>query len=249
MGNVPIAIVAALDDEIRIIKSKMQVDSSVHVRPSLFTEGSYLRQKILLVRTGIGRAAAEGAMCYLFAHYKPSFCLHIGYCGGANPKDQPGDLLIASKISDAKNGSSINLNMELATSALSLCKKNNLRAHLAGLVTVDEIIYSPHEKAFIGTEHEADGIDMESSIFAGACAENKISSLVVRAVFDPLDIALPDMSDSLDSAGNPDAAGMFNHLVRRPKDMLKLPRLQYFAASARQALTKFVDAWLSREVL
>ena len=104
MQPVPLAIVVALDDEIRTVQSKMEIDARVHVRPALFTVGTLGAKPVVVARSGIGIPAMEAAAAYLLEHYRPAFCLHAGYCGGADPQDQPGDLLIASAVVDARSG-------------------------------------------------------------------------------------------------------------------------------------------------
>lgn len=245
MHKIPLAILAALDDEIRVIRSKMEVDSRVHLRPSLFENGRYGKNPVLLVRSGLGRDAMHNAIIYCLDRYAPKFCLHVGYCGGADPKNQPGDIIVASAVIDANTGRRFESDAKIAALALSLCLKMKLRADLGALVTVDNVIALPHEKAFKGTEHGACAIDMESSSFVAECASRNIPNLVVRAVLDPLDVALPDMGGTIDKEGKTDGLGLAEHIIKNPKDILQLPRMQYFANEARGAITTFVDAWIS----
>ena len=52
MAESSIAIFAALADEIRIMRSKMQIDESVHVRPARIDRGTYESSDLIVVRTG-----------------------------------------------------------------------------------------------------------------------------------------------------------------------------------------------------
>lgn len=246
MVSVPLAIVVALDDEIRTINSKMEVDSRVHVRPALFTAGNYSGRPLLVVRSGIGRAAMRSAVAYLFNHYRPSFCLHVGYCGGADPKDEAGDLIIAREVVDAASGDRIGADSDLVARAEKLAREKGLKARSGALVTVEGVVEMPHEKAFVGTQHDASGIDMESADFAAACSGSGVSWLVVRSVLDPLDASLPDMGDSVTAEGATDGMALAEHLIKKPKDLWRLPRLQYFAGQARNSINAFVDAWVEK---
>lgn len=246
MQPIPIAVVAALDDEIRVVLSKMEVDSRAHVKPSLFTKGSLCGKGLVMARSGIGIAAMESACSYLFSHFSPAFCLHVGYCGGAEPKDAPGDLLIAETVVDARSGERIEVAPGLTERAEAVARERELRARRGTLVTVEKVVENPHEKAFAGTQHSAAGIDMESAALAIACRERGIPWLVVRAVLDPLDVALPDMGDSVTEEGGTDGVALAEHLVRNPKDIFSLPRLQYFAGQARNSITEFVEGWIEK---
>ena len=244
MKSSTIAVVAALDDEIRIIRSRMSVDSRHHIRPALFVRGIYEGRPIILVRSGIGRQAAERAIRYCLDQYRPSFCLHVGYCGAADPQYHVGDLLVADAIADSEGGQRILPDRRAVERAMRICRERALRARVGALVTVDAPVTSPHEKAFVGTQHRAQGLDMESWPLAKICASRSIPYLVVRAVLDPLDFTLPDLGNVMEKTGIPNRAALIGRLIKRPGELLKLPSLGYLAAQARMAIVSFVDAWL-----
>jgi hypothetical protein len=85
---------------------------------------------------------------------------------------------------------------------------------------------------------------MESSELAAACDQAKIPFVVVRAVLDPLDYFIPDLADAIDDDGSTDGFALAEHLMRRPADFLKLPKLQYLASQARTSIAAFVSAWI-----
>lgn len=244
MQTTPLAIIAALDDEIRIIRSKMEIDTRVHVRPALFETGKYMNLRVVLARSGIGIGAMEAAIKYVIENYRPEFCLHMGYCGGADPKFQTGDLIVAGTVVDSRNGRRYDSDSKLVEKALGICSEKKLRANSGAIVTVEKIINSPHEKAFAGTEHEAQGIDMESAALAAECASRGVPYLVVRSVLDGLDVELPDMEGAIDRTGKTDIPALAEIMIKNPKDIFKLPRMQFFANEARTAITAFADAWI-----
>ena len=244
MQNTPIAVIAALDDEIKNILSEVAIDSRQHKRPAVFTKGIYQRKPILLVRSGIGRNAMERAIARCLDEYKPELCLHIGYCGGADPKLHAGDLIIADRVIDSVDGACFDADPDLVLKAESVCKKAELRCGVAGLVTVNEVISGPHEKAFLGTQHEVGGVDMESAVLVRACAKRGTPVLVVRAVLDPLDFTFPKLGDVVDESGAADPLALVGHLIKKPGDIVKLPKVQYLATQAKIAMKNFIDAWL-----
>ena len=247
MKPVPLAVVAALDDEIRIIRSRMAIDSRHHVRPALFVGGVYQGKPIVLVRSGIGREAMDRAIRYCLDRYHPSFCLHVGYCGGTDPQYHVGDLLVANAIADSRSGKRVSPPSDIVEKAMRICRDRKLRAKVGALVTVDSPVTSPHDKAFVGTQHEACGMDMESAPLAAACASRSIPYLVVRAILDPLDFALPDLCSVVEDTGVTDRTALVGRLIKRPSVLMKLPSIGYFAAQARMAITSFVDAWLAEQ--
>jgi adenosylhomocysteine nucleosidase len=237
-------VIAALDDEVRIIRSRMSVDSRIHLRPSLFVRGTYEQSPVLLVRSGIGKSAMESAARYMAENFGPELVLHVGYCGGAAPDLQPGDFVLGDPIVDAATGERFAPDAAAAERAQTFLKAQGARARRAGLVTVDAVARQPFDKAFLGTQHESVAIDMESSALARVMGDLSIPFVVVRSVLDPLDYEFPDLENAMDDEGKTDGVALASHLVRRPADILKLPRIEYFASQARNAITSLIEGWL-----
>ena len=244
MHPVPLAVIAALDDEVRIIRSRMSVDSRIHLRPSMFIRGTYEGRPLLLVRSGIGGRAMEAAARYMAENFRPELLLHVGYCGGASPDLQPGDFVLGDPIVDAATNERFAPDGAMAEKAQAFLKARGVRSRRAGLVTVDSVARQPFDKAFLGTQHESVAIDMESSALARAAGELSIPFVVIRSVLDPLDYEFPDLESAMDDEGKTDGVALASHLVRRPADILKLPRVEYFASQARNAITSLVEGWI-----
>jgi adenosylhomocysteine nucleosidase len=247
MQKVPLAVISALDDEIRIIRSRMSVDARIHIRPGLVTKGTYLQRPIMLVRSGVGRDAMRTTMTHLFSNHRPEVVIHTGYCGAASPALAPGDLVIAEGIVDSSNQKRVPCDEALVAKAKKILRDKSMRGSAGDLVTVEQVASSPHEKAYLATQHSSIGVDMESSELAAACAESNIPFVVVRAVLDPLDYHIPNLADAIDEDGSTDGLALAEHLVKKPADFLKLPRLQYLASQARTSITAFIDAWLEED--
>lgn len=249
MPGTPLAIIAALDDEIRPILDAMSVDERLHVRPARFVRGTYRKHSLVLGRSGMGPVAMERAIATCLTTYRPACCLHVGCCGAADPELSAGDLVIASSLIDVRHGQRVSAPEQLLARAEKLVQERELRYRVGNIVTVDSVISTPHEKADYGAEHGALAIDMESAVFALACARASVPWLVVRAVFDPLDTTLPSLSGALDEAGNVDYLGLADYLMHHPSDVLKLPKLRYLAEQSREAITAFIHAWIGEELV
>lgn len=247
MQRVPLAVIAALDDEIRIVRSRMSVDARIHIRPGLVTKGTYLQRPMMLVRSGVGREAMRATMTHLLSSHRPEVIVHTGYCGAASPALAPGDLIIAEGIVDSFNQKRVACDGDLVTKAKRILRERSMRGSAGDIVTVKGIAASPHDKAYLATQHSSIGVDMESSELAAACEDAGIPFVVVRAVLDPLDYHIPDLADAIDDDGSTDGFALAEHLVKRPADFLKLPKLQYLASQARTSITAFIEAWLETD--
>jgi len=247
MPSSPLAIVVALDDEIRVLRSKLSIDTRVHQRPMLLVRGTYERIPLTVIRTGIGRAAMARAMAFCLSKHPPSLLLHVGYCGAASPALSPGDLVIATEIVDAGSGERMAVDGALVSRAKEVAERGKARWSAGAVVTVAEVAATSHEKGILGVAHGAIGIDMESADLAAAARARAVPFLVVRAVLDPLEACVPDLSGAIDAEGATNGMAIAGHLIRKPRDVVALSQLSYYAAQARQALHLFLDAWL-REV-
>lgn len=247
MSKGELVIIAAIDDELRSIYPKMETDLRIHVRPALITKGKYQKKNILLVRSGVGTSAMEHAVEYLKKNIHCSLILHIGYCGGAEPNMSAGDLIVADRVILDETGQTIEMDNNRSGQAMEIAKRIGLKACMGGLTTVGTAARTPHEKAFIGTKHGTLGIDMESFPLADMCKKANIPCLIVRSVLDPMDEIIPDLGDVINSDGSTSGASLARHVIKTPKDIFKLPRVQYLAAEAREALTSFVEAFLNLE--
>ncbi len=245
MSSISLAVVAALSDEIKLLRSRLNADATVHRGSALFLRGEIDNHPLLLARSGLGREAMRRAIAYLIEQYRPKCVLHIGYCGGADPGLGVGDLLVAETVVDAGSAERFCADAALVTRAERICGDAKLRARRGTLVTSADVIPAPHEKAFIGTQHEAHAVDMESADLARACGDAGIPWCVVRAVLDPLSEALPEMEGAVTASGETDGPALAAHLMWNPRDLMKLPRMGYLANRARGALTDFVLAWLA----
>lgn len=240
-----LAIIAPLDDELKTLRTRMTVDERIFRRPTVMTRGRLGAHSLTLARSGIGRQAMTKAMALCCDIVRPDLVLHIGYCGGADPTLSIGDLVLASVVVDAATGEEIAPSPEYLARAEGLCKEADIRFKTGGLVTVDEVIPEPHEKAFIGTRYGALAVDMESSALAVGCRDRGIPFAVIRAVLDPLDMRLPNLAETVDEDGVTGPWRLVRHFLGRPRDLMMFPRIAYSASRAREALTSFVEQWIN----
>ncbi len=245
MDRIPLAIIAAMDDEVRSLLAKVSVDERMHVKPARFIRGTLEGRPLVIGRSGIGPEAMAGAIRACLETYHPATVLHVGYCGGADPELATGDLVIADAVIDGRSGRRVACPPAMVAAAANCCETAKLRSRTGTLVTVDRVASTAHEKADLGAQHGALGMDMESAALAAACSERPVPWVVVRSVLDPLDVLLPPMEGVIDEAGETDGIALAEHLVRHPADALKLPRLQYLASQARESIAAFIAAWLA----
>ena len=242
-----LTILGALKDEIKLIKSEMEVDKAIHIRPFSFFVGKYEGKEICLVQTGVGKGAIATAMDYTLEHLNPTLFINIGYAGGLDPTLGVGDLIIATTVINERDETHFDIEKEWIEKAKKVAGKAELKHQTGKLVTVKKSVDDPHQKAFLGTRFEAAAVDMESSAMAKKATEHKIPFMVVRSILDPLDMELPSIPEEAVVGGDIQVGRLLNHMKKSPKDLFKLPKFSYIASQARMAMTNFVKEWVHHE--
>jgi nucleoside phosphorylase len=234
MAAIALAVVAALGDEIRLLRSRIIEPRPVELDSARVTTGTWGSLPLVLVRSGMGPAAMERALLQVLPEFAPQFCLHLGYGGAAHPQLRPGDLVVATTLIDASRGLSFEVSPALVATAEKLRRQAGLPGRTGALVTLEQAARSPREKAAHGREHQAVAVDMESAVLARVCGAAGVPFLVVRSILDHLDYHLPD-SDEERSGGD-----------SRPRRVnpLKTGHLSELAEQARRSLTAFAVAWI-----
>lgn len=242
MKKIP-AVFAAMDDEIKDFKSKVVSDERIHLKSSLIVRCQFRENACILVRSGIGKRAMSRALEYVALNFDIGGCVNVGYCGGTKPDLNAGDIVLASFVVDSETKKVFKVDEELVKKADNICKKKGLKVFIGGIASVDEVVRTPHEKAFVGTENEVAAIDMESSAFMERSLGLGKSAFVIRVVLDPMDMVLPDVGDIIDSDGEISMGQAAYHFISRPKDILSIPKIEYCARKARESITKFLEGW------
>ncbi len=93
-----IGIIGAMDEEIRLLKEKMDVIESVSIANSDLFVGNLEGKEVVLLKSGIGKVNAAIATTILFEKYQPEFVINTGSAGGFHSDLEVGDLVISSEV-------------------------------------------------------------------------------------------------------------------------------------------------------
>lgn len=241
-----IAILAALKDEIRPILDEMDVRETIHLRPSILFRGEFQKREIVVGHTGIGVDKMLRATDFVINHYAPKFCLNIGYCGALDPSLSLGDLVFATSVIHEPAGDcghNVVLDTQTLEKIKAACAASGAKLHEGIMLSVDKVISTPHEKAYLGTKFGAVACDMESSGMAIAAARKGIPFAVVRSVLDPMDMHLPD-PQMVSENGTTGPFEVIAGVISKPKTILAMPQLRFCASRARESLMRFVNEYI-----
>jgi adenosylhomocysteine nucleosidase len=232
-----LVLFAAFDHELALIRKRVDRDTEISLKPGRIEHGHLGALELLVVRSGMGRAAMLRAADHVFRYYPVTSMMVVGYAGGTQPQLHLEDLVIPERIIDAESGDAFPIAGPLADLAVHVCGNLNLHCHRGTSVCVTSAIESPHEKAYLGTRFEANSIEMEGVVLARLAQERGIPLVMIRAIVDPLDMALPHFPDPIVARGVVRPGLLISYLLHNPMQVLQLPKLHYAATRARESVT------------
>lgn len=240
-----IAIFSALKDEIKSILADFEVTETIYVRPSIIFRGFYRGKEMLLSHTGIGRQKTERAVEFCIKEFHPDLCVNVGFCGALTPSLGLADIVIGESVTLEKSGEVIGAGEnDFLNKAKTICKNVPLKCLSGGILTVDNVINTPHEKAFLGTKFGVVAVDMESFALAKTATKYNTPFIIVRSTIDPMDMHLGSFEGSVKENGSVNPVGFISNLVRSPKKTIQLPQLKFCASKAKETLGRFLNEFI-----
>lgn len=213
--------------------------------------------ELLCVRSGPGVSAACKAAEHLVNRGVQAL-LCLGVSGGLAPGLSAADLVLAEAVSLAgrESPASFLLSRSWATQALSVVQASALardprfRVRLGRVVSLDQPVLSPSQKAEAWRRHRALAADLESAGVADAAARAGLPLLVLRAVCDPSERELsPELPRLLDKQGRVRPGRILYGLARRPALLADLLASQREFSAALRSLRLAVTALARAGVL
>ncbi|MBI5427692.1 MAG: hypothetical protein HZA02_05350 [Nitrospinae bacterium] len=247
-----VCIVGAIKEEIAVIKGGMNVEETARLDYGSLWIGTWRGRRIALVRSGIGQIRARRSLEQARERLTLSLVVSMGFAGGLDPRLEVGDLIVADKVLAMPTGSpdtgpeprEISLRSPCAEQAMALADSADGKVYAGGLLTVNEIVYTPERKRALGERYPVLAAEMETHALADLSAEKRIPFLAVRSITDTADHELMNFSPMQNDRGevSPLKAGWY--VLTHPgkaKDMVQL-RAHSQKASAR--LTRFVARFI-----
>jgi adenosylhomocysteine nucleosidase len=199
----------------------------------LAAEARIARRAGLAAAASGGRAARTRAVIAQLIADGATALVSFGICGGLDPALPPGCLLLPAAVRDEAGQRWVVDRPWHARIAATLAARG-IAARQGDLLGADAIAASPERKAALRRESGAIAADLESHHVARAAAESGLPFLVLRAIADPAERALPPAAlIELGASGRPALAAVLLSLARHPA---QLPALLRVASDTRQAL-------------
>lgn len=158
-----------------------------------------------------------------------------GVAGGLAPHLKAGTLLLPESVQTA-GGQAYRTDPRWRY-ALIHHLNGSLPLSCGALYQAKTILSSPQEKAHLHQQTGCVAVDMESAAVAKLAAEAQIPFIIIRAIADPAQAALPASAlRALDLDGRPQPFALMASLLRHPQDLFSLCQLGRYFQAARNTL-------------
>jgi adenosylhomocysteine nucleosidase len=249
-GNM-IALLCALQQEIRPIMERLDVSKKFNMEGVLFYQATLDGLPVTLVQCGIGRNNAIMATNYLLQSLKIKLLVSYGIAGGMRQGINVGDLIIAENVSysrqsDFESGelqleSSLPCKKELVQLARQLGNKLELKPHYGNLLTVDRVISQASIKKKIGEQNSFLAVDMESAAIAEVAYEKGVEFAAVRSISDDIGDDLEiDYGSLISAEGKVKFSNLALKIMKDPRQLATLRRLNRQTKTAVKKLSSFM---------
>ncbi len=178
-----VGIVVALAIEAGYLCDSLQRVRKYTAHTHSIIEGELAGRIVAIVLTGAGKAAARHGTEVLLAGHRPRWIISAGFAGGLDPSLARNDMVFPHEVIDL-GGNLIGIDRSIPS--LRGVKRTEGR-----LLTVDQLIARPAQKADLRELHAADLIDMETSTVALLARDRSLRFLAIRVISDDAGAELP----------------------------------------------------------
>lgn len=196
-----IAIIGAMEEEVALLREHITNKKEHTIVGFEFIEGEMSGQKVILLRSGIGKVNAAMSTTILLQTFKPDVLINTGSAGGLNPELEVGDVVISTEVRhhdvDAtifgyeygqvpQMPASFIADEKLISIAEESAKEIGNHAVVTGLITTgDSFINKPEQATFIKEKFQAlQAVEMEAAAISQVAYHYGIPFVIIRSLSD-----------------------------------------------------------------
>ena len=203
-----IGIIAAMDSEVRDIKSAMEDGIKIHHGGMTFFKGKLHQKEVIAVKSGVGKVNAAMCTQILIDVFKVNTLIHVGVAGAVHPDLEIGDIVISEDSCqydmDARafghpRGEIPNMDTTFFKADPTLIKlaetaaqELNVNYRIGRVMTADLGVDSHKLKEELRQEFGGLCVEMEGAAVGQVAMLNQVPYLVIRSMSDKADSNLTD---------------------------------------------------------
>jgi adenosylhomocysteine nucleosidase len=218
--------------------SREEPRSPVGVVTGLRAEARCLRGLAVRVACSGGSAERARAEAARLVAEGAAALVSFGLAGGLAPELRPGDLLLPEAVL-SPHGPSIPTDPAWRGRLRSLLEAGGLRTTGSALVGSERVVATVGDKRKLREATGAVTVDMESHAVAETAVAAALPFVIIRAIADPHDRALPQAAlEALRPDGHVRVLAILGGVIRAPGQLTALLRLGRDAAAALATLRR-----------
>lgn len=227
-----IGIIGAMDEEVSILKEKMELSKVVDMASMEFYEGKLSGKDVVIVRSGIGKVNAAVCTQILVSVFQTDCVINTGVAGSLKNEINIGDIVLSE---DALNhdmdatgfGYEPGIIPRMETSVFKADKtlvnlakavneevNSDIKTFVGRVVSGDQFISDADKKSMLVSQFHGYCTEMEGAAIAQTAYLNQIPYLVIRAISDKADHSAEMDYDEFERKA-------IEHTVKLVTDLLK----------------------------
>jgi adenosylhomocysteine nucleosidase len=196
-----IAIIGAMEEEVTILRDKIENREEIIIAGCEFSTGSINGQEIILLKSGIGKVNAALSTTLLLHQFKPAYVINTGSAGGYLESLNVGDVVISSEVKHHDVDVTV-FNYEygqvpglppafeadpklVGIAEMSAKQITDLQVVTGLIATGDSFMNDPERVKFVREKfQDLYAVEMEAAAVAQVCYQFGIPFVVIRALSD-----------------------------------------------------------------
>lgn len=203
-----IGIIAAMDSEVRDVKSAMAEGIEIGYGGMTFFKGKLHQKEVVAVKSGVGKVNAAMCTQILIDVFKVNTIIHVGVAGAVHPDLEIGDIVISEDSCqydmDARafghpRGEIPNMDITffkadsaLIKLAVAAAEELDASYRVGRVMTADLGVDSNQHKQELREEFGGLCVEMEGAAVGQVAMLNQVPYLVIRSMSDKADSNLTD---------------------------------------------------------
>ncbi len=196
-----IGIIGAMDEEVIILKAKMNNVETTAIAGCEFYQGELNGKQVILTKSGIGKVAAAVATTLLLEHFKPDQIINTGSAGGYDQALSVGDIVISTEVrfhdvdltafgyeigQMAQLPAAFEADKKLISIAQNAAQSINDLTIIQGLICTGDIFMADPTKAEVARKNfpTMTACEMEAAAIAQVCYQFKVPFVIIRSLSD-----------------------------------------------------------------
>lgn len=191
-----ILILAAMDQELEAIKSKVEIHVKVKQFDTPVYEAAYNGQELIVALTGIGKVSSAMTLTQILERYKIDAILNLGSAGGLQDNQAIGDIVIGthgsfhdrffSEVPDLTDANIFYSDAKLISNVNEVLSRLDIVHHSGLIISGDQFLskVTPHYDSVMEHFADAQSVDMESTTIMQVANSYNVPCVVIRSLSD-----------------------------------------------------------------